>query len=171
MSNKPSLSHEGVTTEAMDQVLVVDVTRFLSGLAKLHEAEKTGNKGLSRGLRHLEEALRPYANTPVSELRTVLRGRASKHVAKSSSRRPKATLPVHLDSLSHKEIERILGDDSYTKTQISELGDRRFGISRSKLARLSKKHARESVRAALTHERSIDVIAHEARASGQARSA
>ena len=149
------------------QVLVVDIVGYLSGLAKLHEAEKTGNMGLSVGLRHLVEALRPYANSPVSELpEAIKQSRTEK-----PSGRSKMALPDRLESLSQTEIKGILDNDNYTKEQIAELGVKRFGISRSKLVRLRKREAQDSIRAALSHEISLDVISREARISGRARSA
>ena len=154
-----------------DQVLVVDIVGYLSGLAKLHEAEKTGNMELSVGLRHLAEALRPYADAPVSELPETLKQSGIKKSSKRSMSRAKATLPDRLESLSHGEIEGVLDNDSYTKDQIAELGVKRFGISKSKLVRLRKKDARDSIRAALENERALDVIAREARVSGRARTA
>ena len=56
----------------------------------------------------------------------------------------------------------MLNNGSYTKTQIIEIGARRFGIPESKLARASKKNALTSVAAALDHERSLEVIARQA---------
>ena len=172
MSNRHSgLRDQSTPDTEVSQVLVVDIVRYLSGLAKLHEAEKTGNMELSRGLRHLVSALRPYADTPVSELTASLRTAMHKDSVKPAARRPRATLPDGLESLGQEEIERILDEDSYTKDQIAELGFRRFGISRSRLIRLRKKDARETVRAALAHEKSLDVISQEARIGGIARSA
>ena len=153
------------------QVLVIDIVGYLSGLAKLHEAEKTGNLELSIGLRHLAEALRPYANAPVSELPDALKQAAFRGNSKHSSARLKATLPDALESLGQAEVEGILNNDSYTKDQIAELGVKRFGISRSKLIRLRKRDAQESIRAALENERALEVITREARISGRARSA
>ena len=56
----------------------------------------------------------------------------------------------------------MLNSENYTKTQIMEIGTRRFGISESKLARASKKDALTTVAAALDHERSLEVIARQA---------
>ncbi len=153
------------------QVLVTDIVGYLSGLAKLHEAEKTGNIRLSVGLRQLVEVLRPYANVPVSELSEVLKQPTLQTKTKHANRQPKVTLPFCLENLGQREIEGILGNDSYTKDQIAELGVKRFGISRSKLSRLRKRDAQESIRAALENEKALDVISREARISGRARSA
>ena len=51
------------------QVLLVgDILKHLSGLARLHREKKVGNVKLSRGLNDLVRALRPYAESPISEL-------------------------------------------------------------------------------------------------------
>ena len=171
MGDNSSLRNKPLLDTEEDQVLVIDIVGYLSGLAKLHEAEKTGNIGLSTGLRHLAEALRPYADAPVSELSETLKQSGIKKSSQRPSKKPKATLPDGLESLSRREVESILNNDSYTKEQIAELGVRRFGISRSKLVRLRKRDAQDSVRAALENEKALEVISREARISGRARTA
>ena len=169
-TSESSLNDKSSSGTDSNQVLVIDVVRYISGLAKLHEAEKIGNKGLSVGLRHLANALRPYADSSISELPSTLRQSALQSNIKRSSKRPKVELPSSLESLGQGEVEKILENNAYTKEQIAELGAQRFGISRSKLARLRKSAAQESIRAALANEKSLDVIANEARVSGAARS-
>ena len=151
-----------------DELRVVDMIEYLSGLAKLQKEEKTGNIELSRGLQYLAHALRAYAHCRISELGSTLEGTTSSSNLKPISSRNKPELPSQLESIGQEDIERILDDKSYTKQQIVELGVRRFGISRSKLERLRKKDAVESVRAALGHEKSLDVISKVAR-GGQER--
>ena len=153
-----------------EPLLVSDVVRYLSGLAKLHEEDKTGNPELSEGLRQVAKALRPYADCPVPELTDAIKKRAlSAANSKTASARIESELPPELESIGQDGIARILDDESYTKQQIAELGARRFGISRSKLERISKKDAQDSVRAALEHEKSLDAISREARKGGMAR--
>lgn len=154
-----------------NQLLVADVVRYLSSLAKLYEEDKTGNPELSKGLRHVAQALRTYADCPTAELTDAIKKKPSSAVkAKTASNKIKPILPPELESIDQEDVERILDDEGYIKQQIVELGGRRFGISRSKLERLPKKDARDSVRAALEHEKSLDVISREARRGGKARS-
>ena len=170
MRNSQSSIRDDSTPDAQEtQVLVDDIVRYLSGLARLHSEEKTGNPKLSRGLRHLVRALRPYSDSPISELNAALAQKVGPSNVKATPRRRQATLPADLESLGQAEVERILEDDRYTKQQVAELGSRRFGISRSKLERLRKVDALQSVRAALEHELSLDVISEEARKGGMAR--
>ena len=172
MTDKLSETHGKLTLGTdSSQVLVVDVVQYLSGLAKLHEAERTGNIGLSTALRHLADTLRPYADAPMSAVTAGVKQTTHKDSAKRSASLPKAILPDDLESLGQDEIERILDDGNYTKEQIAEMAVQRFGISRSKLVRLRKTEARESVRAALEHEKSLDVISREARSGGKIRAA
>lgn len=170
-NNHPMLLAQSKPNAAENQVLVIDIVGYLTGLAKLHEAEKTGNLELSVGLRILADTLRPYADAPVSQLPDVLNRSGINRNSECSFTRPKATLPTALDSLGQTEIEGILDNDSYTKEQIADLGVQRFGISKSKLVRLRKEDAKDSIRAALENERALDVISREARISGRARSA
>ena len=54
-------------------ILVSDMARYLSGLAKLHRQDKTGNIDLSNGLQELSNALRPYSDYPISDLSDALK--------------------------------------------------------------------------------------------------
>lgn len=154
-----------------DQLLVADVVRHLLGLAKLYDVDKTGNTKLGEGLRIVAHALRPYSDCMVLELADAIKTKApTRRSRKTPATKAKAQLPPTLESISQESIEEILKDGSYTKQQIAELGVRRFGISRSKLERLRKEEARESVRAAQEHEKSLDVISMEARRGGKTRS-
>ena len=168
-------SHSRIrTTSTLDaqeegQLFVNDIVQYLSSLARLHSEERTGNPELSRGLRHLARALRPYANYPISELSVTLAQKVRPNNAKVAHRRPQVTLPTDLESLDQSEIERILEDHRYTKQQVAELGARRFGMSQSSLTRLRKDDALDSVRAALANEQSHDIIYEEARRGNRAQ--
>ena len=151
------------------QLLVRDVSRYLSDLAKLNEPGKTGNPVLSESLRHVVRALRPYSNCPVHELASTLKGARSESYRKPSVRKTKASLPPDLESLRLEGIEEILNDDGYTKAQLAELGFRRLGISPSSLQRLRKADALSSIRVAIEHEKSLDAISRQAQKSGEAR--
>lgn len=149
---------------------VLDIVGYLMDLAKLNEEEKTGNPELSKGLRHLAKALRRYGDCPLSDLKNVLRGTPSQsNGPKRASVKTKLTLPSDLEDIHISEAESILNNEGYTKQQVVELGFSRFGISRAMLMRLSKEEAVASVQAALEHEKSLDVIAREARRSGAVR--
>ena len=170
-NGRPSIGGKLPLEADEDRLLVKDLVRYLSGLAKLHEEGKTGNPELSRGLRQVAHVLRPFAGYRVAELTDVIsrKRNTSATGSKANSRRPKAQLPSELELMSQDDIVKILDDEVYTKQQIAELGFRRFGISRSMLERLRKDDALASVRAALDHEKSLDVIAREARRAGRAR--
>ncbi len=152
-----------------DQILVRDISRYLSSLARLNELDKTGNLDLSEGLRQLVQALRPYAVCPVHELDSTLKEARVTNNRRVPQRQLRAILPPNLESIRKEDVEDILKDNRYTKSQVAELGFQRFGISRSTLERLRKEDALRSVRAALEHEKSLDVISRQARKSGKAR--
>ena len=150
-------------------MLVSDLGRYLSDLAKLHDSEKTGNPALSAGLRQVAAALRPFANCPVHDLADAIKQAKPASERKSPSRKPKVILPPNLRLLHLQEVEKILEDTRYTMDQIAELGFQRFGISRSSLKGLRKQDALNAVRAALDHELSLDAISTVARKAGNAR--
>lgn len=91
--------------------------------------------------------------------------------ARGTSRKPKRTLPTGLERLSYESVEEILDDDGYTKSQIAELGFRRFGIPKKFMLHSRKYEAVMSVRNAVMNERILDEISEQARKAGMARSA
>ena len=156
------------------QLLVSDVARYLSGLAKLQDSDKTGNPALGAGLRAVAQALRPFARCPAAELPAALqREKPAGSSSKAASNGGKAAFPPEtataLESLSPEEVAQILDDPGSAKQLVAELGFRRFGMSRPALERLSKQAARDSVRSALENERILVVISEQARKSGEAR--
>ena len=151
-------------------LLVDDIVRYLSRLANLYSEAKTGNSELSDGLRQLVNALRPYSNRPVPDLADIIREATLRRFRETSPKKIKAILPSNLESLPPQEVEKILDDENYTKDQVINLGVKRFGISSAKLTRLGKKNVLESIRAALNHEKSLDVISKEAQRGGEMRS-
>ena len=163
------LSEEPKPDPHESQILVRDVSRYLSGLARLNESGMADNPVLSESLRYVVNALRPYSNCPVHELASTLKKARSASYRRSSVHKTKASLPTDLESLRQEDIERILNDQGYTKVQLAELGFQRLGISRSSLQRLRKEDVLESIRAAMEHEKSLAVISQQARKSGQTR--
>lgn len=141
-------------------LLINDLVRYLSQLASLNGENRTGNQELSKSLRQLTKALRPYSDQTISEFVDHIKGMSTHRPA--SSRPDKAALPPSLESASHQDIEKILGNENYTKSQIIEVGIRRFGIPRSRLERSNKQDVLNSIYAALNHEKSLDVITMEA---------
>ena len=155
------------TKHPEESLLIGDLLRYLSRLAVLNKEDKTGNLVLSDGLRQMARALRPHADLSIAEFADLVRTTSDR--SRNSPRKEKATLPPNLESLSGPEIEKILDDDEFTKSQIAEVGTARFGISRSSLKRSSRQDALESIRAALDHEKSLEFISEEARRSGENR--
>ena len=69
MRNSQSKLYRKIATGSQEnQLRVIDMIQYLSGLARLQDVEKIGNIELSKGLRDLAQALRPYADCRVSEL-------------------------------------------------------------------------------------------------------
>lgn len=145
-----------------DRLEVGDLIRYLSGLAKLYSGGKVGNPKLSEGLRELTKALRPYMHRPVADLENALREEKRPYRRNPSPQGGKEALPPDLETIPYDRIEDII-DRKYSKVQLVELGARRFGISQSKLARLDREGVLASIRSALDHEMSLDVISRQAR--------
>ena len=157
-----------------EPLLVSDISRFLSGLAKLQEEDKTGNPKLGEGLRELVRVLRPYAKFPALELERAMQSKSDSFTDVPESflqTKPafSSELDSELETIGWNKVDDVLQESTTTKRQIVELGFRRFGISRSSLERLNKQDALRSVRAALDNERSLDIISREAIRTGKAR--
>ena len=152
-----------------NELYVADMVELFLDLAKVYDQDRIGNADVGSGLRVVARALRPYSDCLVEDLPGAMRRQLqSSHTTKTGSGQPKLSLPEELEQASQEGVEEILSNDRYTKGQIAELGDRRFGMSRAKLVRLRKSDAREAVRAALEHERSLDAIGMEARRGSEA---
>ena len=164
------LPKERTSTEEEKSLPVSQLIGYLSRAAQLHNDVSTGNVKLSSGLRQLSKALRPHAHRSIGELAELLAERKSKSRRQITSKRIVATLPANLKSISHKEIESILCDENYNKNQLVELAVTRFGIPNAQLKRLKRGDVLESIRMAIDHERSLDVISQEARRGGESRS-
>jgi hypothetical protein len=168
--NDKQPEHDPKAAMIRDSLKVTDLVRYLSHLAKLHNVPRIGNPELSKGLQVLSEALKPYSKMLLKELQDALT--ENPILLKDKGKTPKLMieLPPNLESLNANVVGEILDNQDYTKIQIIDLGVKRFGISHSKLVRLNKKSATESVRAALDHEKSLGVISQEARLGGDSRS-
>lgn len=152
-----------------DSVRVADIAKFLSRCATLHENAKTGNLVFGDELRRFAKSLDPCARLTVDEFANLLKTPGNR--GKTSAQHRAIVLPDNLQTLKLRDIEEILRNSDYTKAQLAELGERRFGISRAQLARSSRADAEERIAAAIEHERSLNIIAQEAHRVGAIRSA
>ena len=156
--------------ETSSELGVADMARYLSRLATLEQDDLTGNAELSRSLKSLSRALKPYSGLSMSELtKLIKKGKQPVTTKRTSATKANPNLPEDVESLSIDDVEGFLGDEKHTKGLLVELGFRRFGISRSKLERLPKAEALESVYAALEHEKSLEAISREARGNKSKR--
>ena len=165
MKNAPSTQHDSVTeADQHGEFTVADIIKYLRRLARFHEDDQTGNVELSRALRQLSGALRTYDNRKLSELSLALRvANSPGEATRTSPAGAVEKLPKNVESIGHQELEIFLANERHTKKQLVEVGFRRFGISRSQLDRLPKSEAKDSVRAALEHEKSLEAISSAAR--------
>lgn len=153
-------------------VRVADVAKYLRRSADLHKDEKSGNPAFGEELRRFAKSLGPCARLSLDEFADTVKTRSpSKRRAVPTKAQPTIELPANLESLSLKEVEKIVNNCDYTKAQLAELGERRFGISRSELLRRGRDGVLNSIHVALENERTLNIIAQEARRVGALRSA
>jgi len=153
-------------------VRVADVAKYLLRTADLHKDAKSGNPAFGDELRRFAKSLGPCAKLSLDEFADTVKTRSTgKHRAAPSKAQPVVELPANLESLSLNEVEKILNNRDYIKAQLAELGEKRFGISRSELLRRGRGGVLGSIRIALENERTLNIIAQEARRVGALRSA
>ena len=153
-----------------DSIRVGDLVRYLSTLARLHRLERIGNSGLESALRLLADRLRPHRDRPVGDLKDLIPRTTSILPTPDIGRGTRVELPTDLANLAPEAVVEIIEDDRVLKSQIVELGASRFAISRSRLARLPRTEAIATIRSALEHDRSLEVIAQRAQRAGERRS-
>ena len=151
-------------------IVVGDILRCLSALADMQRDARTGNAAFADAIRIFADALKPHRSRPVQDLIELLAGLGARNMPGPVERKTPVDLPSGLTTLPASVVERVLGDDRYLKSQLAELGFRRFGISRSRLCRLNKTAAVEAIRGALEHERSLDAIGQQAQVAAKRRS-
>ena len=157
------------TKAAVPTVVVGDILRCLSALEDMQRDARTGNAAFADAIHIFADALRPYRSRSVLDLTDQFARLNGPTVPDASRRKPSVELPPGLMTLSQSAVERVLADGRYVKSQLAELGFQRFGISRSRLCRLTKTAAVETIRRALEHERSLDAISEQAQSAAERR--
>ena len=165
---KPRVA-DGTGAETRD-IVVDDVLRCLSAVAEMQQDTRTGNVAFAHAIRIFMDALKPHRSLPVPDLIELIDGLSAPKGPERAQRKPPVELPADLTTLQESAVERVLADDRYLKSQLAELGFQRFGISRSRLCRLTKMEAVEAIRGALEHERSLDAISQQAETAAKRRS-
>ena len=151
-------------------IVVGDILRCLSALADMQRDARTGNAAFADAIRIFADALKPHRSRPVPDLIELLAGLSAPKAPEPAQRKPPVELPSDLTTLPALAVEHVLADDRYLKSQLAELGFQRFGISRSRLCRLTKRAAVEAIRTALEHECSLNAIGQQARIAAKRRS-
>lgn len=167
------MKQEAILTDDADAkqrtIVVGDVLRCLSAIAEMqHDAHVGGDAAFSDAIRVFADALKPHRSRPVSDLVELLASLTAGEAP--AQRKPLVELPPDLTMLPESEVERVLDESRYLKSQLAELGFQRFGIPRSRLCRLTKRAAVEAIRGALEHERSLAAIGQQARMAAKRRS-
>lgn len=168
--NKTNLKDGSHNDNEESTILIEDLVRYLSRLSTLTKDPLLGNIDLSKGLKKLSNALKPHSKMPILDIGNLVINEIATAQLKGATQRHKVELPESLDSISNEDVDKILNENKFTKDQLVELGNRRFGIPKSKLMHLTKKFVIESIQAAFDHEKSLGVISQEARRGGEERS-
>lgn len=134
-----------------------ELAQFLRDLATLVRSAPLSNPVLSKALLNLSKSLRP----------------ATKGHAKTKSKPRSQADPLDLSQLERLDsqgVEEFLRDETRTKFELIDLAAARFSIPRAQLLKKRTSEVRETIRAALLHEGSIEILTDEARKQGARRS-
>jgi hypothetical protein len=134
-----------------------ELIAFLRRLAAMYDNPRTGNVALAEALHGLVDSLIEQSHSSELPLGERREGSSDGYYADKFRN-------LDLDS-----VGRVLSDKSATKRELVELAAARFSIPRARLMKISTDDVREAIRTALLHEKSISIIAEEARRSGADR--
>lgn len=140
-----------------------ELAQFLKRLASIYKDQRYGNPQLAAGLDRLA------TNLMLSEDNSGKRQPSTSQLPLNFKESTDQNLE-HLKNLDGAAVERILLDGTKTKSDLIELANARFSIARGKLLKSSIDVIRQTIRSALSHERSIKIIFQEAHKRGAQRS-
>jgi hypothetical protein len=133
---------------------------FLFRLSTLCASREFGNPALAAALRELANSVRLGAIPNARD--------------KGLSTQRQATQPARdfelLRALDSQSIELFITDETKSKNELLDLAAARFSIPRSQLKRMRVKDVRQTIRSALLHESSIEILSEEAKRDGSVRS-
>jgi TPP-dependent 2-oxoacid decarboxylase len=138
-----------------------DVGRYLKRMSTLQKDAHTGNRALSNALHELAMFL------------TASKAKTVDQALQGTEKQVELDLPVELETLDQDstlaEISMFLERKEITMAQLVKLGKLRFGIPESKLKKLSREAVVKTIRSALEHEQSIEILSDEASKGGRNR--
>ena len=158
-----------VSSADQPDILVGDLAKYLVRWANLQGDERTGNQGVSEGLRLLAASLRPHRSRPISDLADLRMTGKDERSRRRGERKPAFELPSDLETVTLESVTEIVGNANVQKKQLIELAGCRFGIPASRLSRLKREDAIASIEAAVEHESSLAAIERNARLAGKRR--
>lgn len=139
---------------------------FLDDLSEVYRSKDTGNLALSNSLHLLAKAVRRKVIQQVNDNSDA---RDAKRLKQSQKERTERSAPLEaklLAKLSLKEVDEFLMDPRRSKKELLDLAAARFSIPTSQLKRLRMEEVLESIKSALHHEYSIDILGIESRKDG-----
>ncbi|WP_404380489.1 hypothetical protein [Caenispirillum salinarum] len=144
--------------QAEEKLEAAELGRFLKKVAAAHKDPKLGNRALYRSLSDLAEALIKSGHVdPAHAIKGV------------RERNFPAPAPSDYTKLSRNAVHDLIRQGQPLKKELVELGAQRFGIARSRLARLPREEIIQAISSAADHEESLEVLSEEAKRSGAQR--
>jgi len=149
------------TRDKTEPLTTLEVGRYLKRLSAMNKDPQTGNLALSAALQELAMFLIDSKEHSVRKIFAPL----SKQTALDVDQRPVKSYVA----LSLLEVSELLSSTKITRTELVRLGFDRFGISGSKTIKLSKEAILSTIRSAMEHEQSIEILSDEAKRGGRSR--
>ncbi|MGE0417076.1 MAG: hypothetical protein AB7O80_09745 [Acetobacteraceae bacterium] len=154
IKKKMSPSRRG-STDVSDKTLAA----FLRRLATIYRDRATGNPALASALVDLADRLSEESLPKPDQATLSFRDVYSRNDA----------LTPDFRNAGDDQIVSILDKRDVDRETLLRMGIERFAISRSRLIRLSKSEMADVIRSAFQHEKSLDIIANEAKREGKLR--
>jgi hypothetical protein len=129
-----------------------DLGRYLKHLAALHRDPLTGNVAMSDALHEIAAILIAAKAVPAAK------------ALEEFTDQNKFDFENELDfqSLSLEKVREILEQAELTKSNLTTVGTKRFGIAKSRMSRVPREEIVKMIYSALHHEESLTIISKEA---------
>ena len=143
---------------------VKELAQFLNDLGE-SLLRPTNGPLLGKALVQLSISLQKHHSKELDELLEFLN---SARTSKKRQIRPKAELlkGINLQALDTDQVQELLLDERLSKLDLVDLGELRFGVSRSNLLRQNKQEVLESLHSALLNEQAYHIISCAAEKEG-----
>ena len=152
--------HDESVVSADSELTAQQTADIIQAFSKLLEHSPAAAPQMTRALEHVAKGLRRNGKSPIGTVKIL------------GVQKKRVLAPIDLPDFSHAPLDNVkslLRSGKMTRAELVHLARSRFGISRSRLTRMSLEEAQSIVTAAADHEDSLRIIESNAHESGAQR--